>query len=454
MSDSKKDLTRIEDLGEYLHQLDDEEDYLPEIPDESEPPTFMEETLISEDSFSTSDDSSPHFESDVNDFSSNDTFESTENFESSSFETDENSDFSTHSTFDSGDDFNGQDFSTTEVSFDSGSDISESTSSFESADEFSLNSEEDTQGFSIQEDVQETSDDTELFSQDFSLSQEPTPTATLRPVDIIEPESDDSFTPTLTAPLEKTPLPQTGPATPYILPENFEDLKKFAENSSFTGMASEGNPSFSVLLKEIRFLEDAQDILTLLKELGLAMDEDEVLINRLSRGEFLIPRISEFAATLLAHKLRRFDIDILVGPSDEIHPPKHAEVPEVGLVSKHNLYQNQAHHFQFDEVNLDISQIIVSATPTLDGYQVLKYVGVASEHKMLDGHLVEDESSLEISSHYHELAQKLKAHALKSHANAVVGLNYQLTPLPSNFGTSSTRYRLTCTGNLVWINRI
>ena len=50
--------------------------------------------------------------------------------------------------------------------------------------------------------------------------------------------------------------------------------------------------------------------------------------------------------------------------------------------------------------------------------------------------------------------KQLKAHALKSHANAVVGLNYQLTPLPSQYGTLTNRYRLTCTGNLVWINKI
>src|SRR5690606_34258422 len=190
---------------------------------------------------------------------------------------------------------------------------------------------------------------------------------------------------------EKTPIPTPEPVSTFKEPENFEDLKKFAENTSFTGMATEGNPSFSVLIKEIKYQEDAQDILILLKELGLAMDSDEVLMKRLTRGEFLVPRISEFAATLLAHKLRRFDIDILVGLSDQIQPPKHTEEPEIGLVSKHSLYQNQSHHFQFGDYNLDISHIIISATPTLDGYQVIKYIGVASEHKILEGYLVEDE---------------------------------------------------------------
>lgn len=448
MSDSKKDLTRIEDLGEYLHQLDDEKDYLPELPHESEPPSFMEETLISEDSFATeAEEETPSFESDLSEFSTEDS-----NFESSSFEQGEN-DFTTDqdSSFESSDSF---DFSS-ESTFDSPSEFSNETNF--SSDEF--NTDNDNEAFTLSESDssdEEVPNEDNLFSEEESSHIEEI-TETIEPpsetsIQLTELPPLDDDTPTI---IEKTPLPSPVSATSsYQAPENFSDLKKFAENSNFSGMASEGNPSFSVLLKEIKYLEDAQDILVLLKELGLVMDSDEVLINRLSRGEFLIPRISEFAATILAHKIRRFDIDILVGLSDEIHPSKHAQDPEIGLVSKLSLHQNQAHHFQFDESNLDISQIIVSATSTLDGYQVIKYVGVASEHKMLEGHLVEDENSLEISTHYHELAQKLKAHALKSNANAVVGLNYQLTPLPSNYGTSSTRYRLTCTGNLVWINRV
>ena len=30
----------------------------------------------------------------------------------------------------------------------------------------------------------------------------------------------------------------------------------------------------------------------------------------------------------------------------------------------------------------------MAATPTLDGYQILKYLGVASEHKIIDGIII------------------------------------------------------------------
>lgn len=442
MSDSKKDLTRIEDLGEYLHELNnDEENFIPDLPPEATSPNLMDETEISDFS-SPSESNGNSFESDVNSFESEGNFTSEAEFSSETDFSGENS-FSSETDFSGGAEFTSENSFTEAENFGEANDFSsetnflsedeneEATAFFDTEDSFTATSENDTT-----QDEEELLDLSDNGQDDFQ-------------------EVETSF---VKEPIEetiKTPLPSfETPAAPFKEPENFQDLKKFAESSSFTDMAAEGNPSFSVLVKSVKFVEDAQDIILLLKELKLATDSDEILLNRLSRGELLIPRISEFAATFLAHKLRRFDIDILVGLSDEIHPPKNPEPPELGLVSKHGLYQNQAHHFQFGDHHLDISQIIISATPTLDGHQVIKYIGVASEHKMLDGSMVEDENSTEISAHYQELAQKLKAHALKGHANAVVGLNYQLTPIPSQYGTLNNRYRLTCTGNLVWINKI
>ncbi|WPU63156.1 hypothetical protein [Peredibacter starrii] len=391
MSSNKKDLTRIEDLGEYIHELNADEDLPPEPDFPSELPDLPE---TPEDEVETSFETS--FETDFG--------ASTE--ESSTFET-EDIQFGADTT-EEVTDFGRDAFSTEETTFETSE--PESTFTTEPEEEFTSQAEPE-------------------------FSSEPEPLFATEP----GPEPEPVYTP---------------PKHEYKAPENFEDLKKFSESSSFTGMASEGNPSFSVLIKNVRYIEDVNDIVTLLKELSLLIDPEEQIKNRLMRGMLLVPRISEYAAIFLAHKLRRFDIDIQVGLSDEIHPPKHQEVPETGIVSKHNLYQNQTHSFHFDDPKLEISQIIVSATSGLEGYQVMRYMGVASEHKMLDSHIVEDEGSEEIPRHYQELAQKLKAHALKAHSNAVVGLNYQLTPIPSEFGIGGYKYRLTCTGNLVWVNKL
>lgn len=389
-------MTRIEDLGEYLHELnqEDEESTSFEPSEMPDIPTEEEETDFGTNDFASSEENN---------------FESTE--EEPTFGSSEESSFTTEETTDFGTtDFGSSDFSTPEEA--------------PQDDPFAI------------EDESPFSDNVPTPVSELIATPEPEP--------FFEDEPEVAPEPTYAKPSEPF----------YKAPENFDDLKKFVENTSLTGMSAEGNPSFSVLLKNIRYTEDVNDILSLMKELNLLSDPEEQIRQRLMRGHLLVPRISEYAAIFLAHKLRRFDIDIQVGLSDEIHPPKHQEAPETGLVSKYTLYQNQTHHFHFDDPKLEMSQIIIAATPNLEGYQVIRYLGVASEHKMLEGHIVEDENSAEIPRYYSELAQKLKAHALKANANAVIGLNYQLTPLPSEYGMSGSKYRLSCTGNLVWVNKL
>lgn len=402
MSNDKKDLTRIEDLGEFIHELNAEEEELTDFSAEL-PDLPVSDDESNDDPFASPPEETPAEEP----------------------------------AFGSDTDFDSTDFgSSEETTFGSSEEPAFGSSEFETLTEETFASKSEETSFGSNDD----------FGSDFPSD----------PVEATKTETtfDSSWNSEPEPEEVKEPEPVYTPSKEFKTPETFEDLKKFSESSSFSGMATEGNPSFSVLVKNVRFIEDINDIIILLKELNLLTDPEEQVKGRLMRGMLLIPRVSEYAAIFLAHKLRRFDVDIQVGLSDEIHPPKHQETPETGIVSKFNLFQNQNHHFHFDDPKLEISQIIVAATPSLEGYQVLRYMGVASEHKMLDSHIVEDEGSDEVPRHYQELAQKLKAHALKAHSNAVVGLNYQLTPIPSEFGMGGHKYRLTCTGNLVWVNKL
>lgn len=400
MSDNKRDLTRIEDLGEYLHELNQDD----------------EETSSQEENLESINDSSPF---DSTEFSTNESIQdSSVNFGSADFGSSETDNQSEEVS-----DFNSDPFQ----------DSSNESSEFEQTDSFNVEEpqndfpDDEPPTFEAQETTEILTETPEEFTQDVYQANEE-----------IQTSSFETFIP-------KEPLHSS---------ENFQDLRKFAENTNISGMATEGNPSFSLLIKQVSYIEDVNDIIILLKELKLLQDSEDQVKTRLSRGTLLIPRISEFAAIFLAHKLRRLDIDIQVGPSDEIHPPKYQDDAEVGLVSKNNLYQNQNHHFHFSDKKLDLNQIIVSAISQLEGYQVVRYLGIASEHKVLESKVVENEDSSEIPAHYSDLAQKLKAHALKANANAVVGINYQLTPIPSELGISGHKYRLTCTGNLVWVQKI
>lgn len=390
MSSSKKDLTRIEELGEFFHEETEETVEVEEIVPET-PVNEVESSFLSSD------------ENEI-------MFEASETFETSDFETEDA--------------------------------VETKDQEFET-DELNSIFPETPPPVEIEEEATEATEEKSDFSSSISFEETP-------PQDI----SSSDISPKWEA---EPPLFDASENYEEIVtssPENFEELKKFSEASSFSGMATEGNPSFSVLIKNVRYIEDINDILSLLKEFDLLVDSEEQMKSRLMRGILLVPRISEFAAILLAHKLRRYDIDIEVGPSEQIHPSKHLEKPETGIVSKHNLYQNQSHHFEFQDVKLELSQIIIAATPMIEGYQILRYFGIASEHKILEGHDIESENSLEVSEHYNLVAQKLKAHALKVNANAVVGINYQLTPIPSEYGATHNKYRLTCSGNLVWAQRL
>ncbi len=417
-------------MAEYLHELkeDEESSEVPDLP--------TEETDFSSNDFSSTEEEAPL---------ASDEAETTFGSEETTFGSDETTFGSEETTFGSDETTFGSEettFGSDETTFGSDETTFGSDETTFGSEETTFGSEETTFG------TEETLDfgNTEAPSNDVNFGEELSSSLT-------EPETEPEPISDPTPTYEPEPVIRSQEQS-FKTPENFEDLKKFAESTSISGMGAEGNPSFSVLLKNIRYIEDVNDILALMKELSLLSDPEEQIRQRLMRGHLLIPRISEYAAIFLAHKLRRFDIDIQVGLSDEIHPPKHQEAPETGLVSKFTLYQNQTHHFHFDDPKLEIAQIIVAATPNLEGHQVIRYLGVASEHKMLDGHIVEDEDSSEIPRYYSELAQKLKAHALKANANAVIGLNYQLTPLPSEYGMSGSKYRLSCTGNLVWVNKL
>lgn len=395
MSDNKKDLTRIEDLGEFLHEMDESSEESLNEQENLAPPELpaTEESTLNLDN--TSDFSSGELSSD---------------FEHNSEE-----------AFPSNEDNN---------SFTLQEDNSFTDNNFEQENTISLEGENNEQQNSPSS-FEESHEQENNFLEEIAQPQEPISS-------FKEEEKEEEI-----KEIEITRVP-----------ENFEEIKTFSENTSLTGQGVEANPSFSLLVKEIKYLEDIEDILTLLREFKLITDSEEQTRARLTRGSLLIPRISEYAAIYLAHKLRRFNVEIELGPSDEIHPPKHQEKPEIGLVSKFNIFQNKTHNFEFNDKEIELNQIIVSSTTNLDHYQILKYIGIASEHAILEKDSIQDEDSSDLQFHYKDLAQKLKVHAQINQANAVVGINYQITPIPTELGSENHKYRLSCTGNLVWVNKL
>ncbi len=449
MSDEKKDLTRIEDLGEFLHQLDEPDNYLPDLPEEAnldalpdipaEEPQDLPDIPMSEPE---PDSSSDPFNTEASsEFGATNESEDLnfggDSFSSNDFETTSTND----SPFESSEDNDPFAFSDTagdSMPEESG-EAREEASEVETSPFDSEAMEETSFSGGIQEMVDET------FSMPESTSFEENTSF----------REDSPLASELNNEMDNFEHAQRTERSEVFTPkEDFQDTKSFTEHAVLTDLAAECNPPFSVIAKNIRYLEESDEIITLLKEIGFPDDMLTQFKRQIERGTLLVPRISEFAAIYLCHKLRHLKVDLTMGLSEILHPPKHSSELDRGLVSKRSLTQNQTHKFDFKTDTADAKNIILSTLSHLEGHTIEKYLGMATEHSFLESHLVENEASDVIHQSYDELAQKLKAHALESKANAVLGINYQLTPMPSDQGMGQFRYKLTCTGNLVYLYKL
>ena len=267
-----------------------------------------------------------------------------------------------------------------------------------------------------------------------------------------------------------------------LIQERFEEVKNFAQNFSYGQIQGGGNPPFSLIIRNLKYSDEASDILIILRDFGIVTDQtSHEMTKSLELGSLLVPQIGEYSAIILAHKLRRFDCDIEVGLSDEVHPSKSGETNPRGLMKKDSLKQNIVEKFHKSESDIPIKDIIVSTTNILDGYIIKKYIGVQTSFAIVDEEELErlkfvqqtarssaqlenyetDDAS-NISSEkafkdyqnsfdllFTDLCDQLKVKAMKEKANALLGLNYQLTSLPfekNNHGKNC--YQLTCTATL------
>lgn len=273
-----------------------------------------------------------------------------------------------------------------------------------------------------------------------------------------------------------------------VTKETFEEIKEFAKNLSYGDVSMGGNPPFSIILKNIQYLEDSDEILSILKEHALITNETQTTFEKsLERGTLLISHISEYSAIYLCHKFRKFNLEIQMGLSDEIHPPKIKEDSGKGLINKKGLAQNKKDHLTIDHDKISLENILVTTTNLIESHEISRYFGVVSEHTIISSDLLnpenesfkKEDSSLHsalsqtlsrirqvkdltkdpqdifekksnLKEIYQQLTDKLKVEAIKLKGNAIVGLQYQISPLVPNGETHELNYKLTCTGTVVW----
>src|SRR5690606_2996113 len=109
--------------------------------------------------------------------------------------------------------------------------------------------------------------------------------------EVLEELPEETYTPPEIA-SEKTPLAKIEEEKRTLVVEDFSEVKNFASSGHYSNFAAEGNPPFSIIIKDIHYLEDIKEIIQELQNLKLiAEDEIERAHESFMRGSFLISRI-------------------------------------------------------------------------------------------------------------------------------------------------------------------
>ncbi|GAB4023786.1 MAG: hypothetical protein Fur0010_26990 [Bdellovibrio sp.] len=463
--DEKPDLTRIEKLPEFLHEEDPDIDSQLEFAGKSkalgdEPPAFnisdLEENSELIESENNETEPSPEFPA-----------ETPEEFSGTSS--------SQEITFESGNEWESSDES--EIQLPAGESQFESSDSSqdwqsETHDEWSSVSTEEV--IELEEQSFSSEDDDSFQSENFEESVgEPELGAETRSeedatqmISLGEGESELKQGPDLE--VKSIPAPPPPPSREPIQikkREDFQDIRNFGESLSFGTVAHGGQPPFTIKATGIVFKEDAEDIMIILREHEIVNDENEKdYLQMLEHNSLLISQISEYSAIYLSHRLRRFRMQLSVGLSDEINPSKFYAKDGRGLVTKYNLKQNIREHLTITKSEFGPKDVLVTTSNSLDGMRIKRYYDIVSTHAIISEDEIkqtsktgknEDEQApfqLGIGTVYQTLAEDLKNEAFKKEANAVLGVTYQVTPIPSR-GHQGPRldYKITCTGNAVWL---
>ncbi len=433
MSGDKRDLTRIEDLSEYLHEDDAEVDR--QLQGDLPPTPVADLDLLPDEEESDALPPTPFVDSEDGSEDGNHDESSEANLESSlSFE-----DSNTDEALDFSDDGESEAFS-----FDA--DASAEETDFPTEFDFSDESTSENEKTAQNNDSYDFADHTDAGLSDDDLKTTSLIGGKTSTQEVVEKTSsfvESSF--------------QHAKPSPDFKTENFNEVQQYARSLTYGAMTQGGNPPFSIVLRHIKYQEDCEDILIIMRDHGLVNDDSEKEMKRaLESGSLLVSQLSEYSAIYLAHRLRRFDLELQLGLSDELHPSKSYGREQERLINRTSLKQNHHESFQASTHSIDLNSIIITTSATLPGQQVLRYLGVITEHALVDEAQLQklsiDNNSDETSEIYDLLAQRLKGKVLRKGGNALLGLNYQLTPMANSMGDHKIAYKVTCSGTAVFLS--
>lgn len=502
MSKKEDDITRIEDLPE-IDRSQEEETEFTDL-EQMAKDLGLGEVLIGDQSSSPPD--LPNLDSgfeDENAFEENH-FEQAfpsdlESDENDDFEDDNSSYLSDEGEFEDNDE---NDFG--ENNFDLDANTLEEESSRESTDIFNISDFDEQESLLPEknEDIQQE----ENYSQSLDLNAPPSN-------DYIESDfqTSSSSSEIIDNLIDSNDEPDISHSTDEIMShhdsvennetyEDFQEVTNFANEAHNSEYLAEGNPPFSIILKDIIYKEDADAIVETLQEHGLCPnDQKERIQDTINKGQYLIPRLSEYMAIKLCHKFRSLEVDILMGLTEEVSPPKSYSSNDRGLINKRTIKNNKNYTLK-NIKDLESTSILATTMSHLDGHIIREYLGVCTlkrtmqfntqndrfrEEEIYQTLKPESKSRLELlrlkrenllasrskriwdddleteqTSKMHQediyqiMIEEMKGKALEQKANALIGINFTISPITiERLIDEGPRYEIIGTASLAWVER-
>ncbi|MFG1483558.1 hypothetical protein ABMA79_12495 [Halobacteriovorax sp. HFRX-2_2] len=429
--DNKNDLTRIEDLSEFLHQGDDELDkLLSDLDESSEDSNEEDEAEIELAPFEYSNNSDENSDDDTyeseeefyNDNNEDDSYDEAEYaFDESGFDDDvDHEDDQEVGQEDDQTDFN-EDF---ESNFENNFEDDFQNDDFDNNQDENVEYAEDDQ---IEDQESEGAEEAEIELSPFEEETE-TESETEEDNNILEeelPQQEELSTPEAQAYEQvETPLTATPETvTPEVkMAQDFAEVRDFAANSTYGKVAIGGNPPFSILMQGIIPGEYDESILAILNEHGLLGDNEDLYRTGLESGQLLIAQIGEFSAIYLAGKLRRYCRVIKLGLAHEIHAsPNYDHNDQRGLTGPRSVNQNKTKRFVRNDEDFNQEDVLLSSSHFVPGYLITHSLGPMQINEVIDGNEFNDIKSINLIEYF---SDQFKESAFKKGANAIISIHF------------------------------
>jgi hypothetical protein len=229
---------------------------------------------------------------------------------------------------------------------------------------------------------------------------------------------------------EAAPEPAQLPAAPT---DALSGIKDYSERVAVGAPVIEASFPFHLWIEGPLSELEKEKLLELISRENLGVREMD-LEPQIEAGKIKLPRISEFAAILIAQKLRSTRARIRLIPADLDHDEM---IPsESGTSEQFSLYSTEPLH--------PAERIAITPLPELPSLPTFQVVDAVTASLILTTTAVEASSSAEYEEALEAIQRELKYKAHRKGATAILNFSITLTPL-----SAPSRYRVTAIGSAV-----